>query len=244
MTQSRMSTEIPVRRVTIDYFSDVLCIWAFVHQARMDELRLEFGVKIEVQQRFLPLFGANDKRIARGWADRGGYAGYGRNVRDIAAQFDHVAVHPDVWVRNPPPSSMPAHLFLKAIQVLERRGEIEADWTSGAAGRTRFEEAIWRVRREFFSQAANVCDRNVLNRIAVALHLPVDRIHGLIASGEAHAALHEDQEAREEHGVRGSPTLVLNQGRQVLYGNVGYRIIEANIRELLHVPDTGEASWC
>jgi hypothetical protein len=31
---------------------------------------------------------------------------------------------------------------------------------------------------------------------------------------------------------------------QLLYGNVGYRIIEANVRELLHNPLHGEASWC
>jgi hypothetical protein len=37
--------------------------------------------------------------------------------------------------------------------------------------------------------------------------------------------------------------LVLNEGRQLLNGNVGYRVIEANIRELL-VSNVVEASWC
>jgi len=45
-------------------------------------------------------------------------------------------------------------------------------------------------------------------------------------------------------GVRGSPTLLLNQGRQKLYGNVGYGVIEATIQELLREPDAGEVSWC
>jgi len=40
-----------------------------------------------------------------------------------------------------------------------------------------------------------------------------------------------------------SPTLIFNEGRQRLNGNVGYRVIEANIRELLHNPP-GEESWC
>lgn len=31
-----------------------------------------------------------------------------------------------------------------------------------------------------------------------------------------------------------SSTLIFNEGRQRLNGNVGYRVIEANIRELLH----------
>ena len=46
-----------------------------------------------------------------------------------------------------------------------------------------------------------------------------------------------------DQGVKGSPTWVLNEGRQLLYGNVGYRILNANIEELLKNPGN-EASWC
>ena len=35
----------------------------------------------------------------------------------------------------------------------------------------------------------------------------------------------------------------LNEGRQLLAGNVGYRVIEANIRELLDTPGD-QQSWC
>jgi predicted DsbA family dithiol-disulfide isomerase len=239
-----MATDSILRRVVLDYFSDVLCIWAFVHQARLDALRRELGERIVVRERLIPLFAATDKRIREGWADQGGYAGYNRSIREIAAHFDHVTVHREVWLRNVPASSTPTHLFLKAIQLLQERGEIPAEPVFGEGTRSPSEEALWRVRREFFAMTANVCERNVLNRIAIGLDLPVDRIHGLIATGEAHAALHGDLEAKEAHRVTGSPTLVLNDGRQILYGNVGYRIIEANVRELLHEPLAGEASWC
>jgi hypothetical protein len=40
-----------------------------------------------------------------------------------------------------------------------------------------------------------------------------------------------------------SPTFVFNDGRQRLNGNVGYRVIEANVRELLRAPEAGR-SWC
>ena len=36
----------------------------------------------------------------------------------------------------------------------------------------------------------------------------------------------------------------MNDGRQKLYGNVGYGVIEANIKELLRSPVAGTASWC
>jgi hypothetical protein len=44
--------------------------------------------------------------------------------------------------------------------------------------------------------------------------------------------------------VQGSPTILLNNCRQTLYGNIGYRIIEANIGELLYSPAAGSAGWC
>ena len=44
--------------------------------------------------------------------------------------------------------------------------------------------------------------------------------------------------------IEGSPTFVLNEGRQKLYGNVGFRIVEANIAEMLRQPDPDQASWC
>ena len=69
-------------------------------------------------------------------------------------------------------------------------------------------------------------------------------IEGKIKSGVAFAALVADHEDSERYRLEGSPTFVLNQGRQKLYGNLGYRIIEANIEELLHQPGAGEASWC
>lgn len=37
--------------------------------------------------------------------------------------------------------------------------------------------------------------------------------------------------------------IVEREGRQVLYGNVGYRILNAHIEELAKTP-TLEASWC
>ena len=69
-------------------------------------------------------------------------------------------------------------------------------------------------------------------------------VHARLDCGEAHAALSTDYQEAQALGVKGSPSLVLNEGRQTLYGNVGYRIIEANIEGLLREPAAGAASWC
>lgn len=79
--------------------------------------------------------------------------------------------------------------------------------------------------------------------IAKKLGLKSKVIQAQIDSGEAYALLSKDFDLVKEHTVNVSPTLIFNEGRQRLNGNVGYRVIEANIRELLHNPPN-EQSWC
>lgn len=63
-------------------------------------------------------------------------------------------------------------------------------------------------------------------------------------SSEALAALTIDYGMAGDNGVAGSPTFLMNEGRQKLFGNVGYRLLEANVQELLRHPNEDEASWC
>jgi predicted DsbA family dithiol-disulfide isomerase len=74
--------------------------------------------------------------------------------------------------------------------------------------------------------------------------VPVHEIAKLMDTGVAHAALSADYQSAEKARIEGSPTFLINEGRQKLYGNVGFRIIEANIRELLREPSADQASWC
>ena len=128
--------------------------------------------------------------------------------------------------------------------MLEQRGEIAARPVADFSGRSLFEEYAWRVRCAFFAQARNISKMATLDALAQELGLAVGPVHDMIDSGAAHAALHLDAEARDHYLVPGSPTMVFNDGRQRLYGNIGYRIIDANIRELLSDRQYGEASWC
>ena len=75
--------------------------------------------------------------------------------------------------------------------------------------------------------------------------IPIDRalIEQVVVDGSAMASLARDQELRDQHRIAGSPTYVLDNGRQKLFGNVGYRVIEANVMELLAHPES-QASWC
>ena len=227
--------------VDVAYFTDVLCIWAYISQVRVDELKLQLGDKVHINYHFISIFGCTENRIGKGWEDRGGYAGFGRHVIEACRPFPHVEVHPDIWRDNPPASSAPCHLFLKAVQNLEQEGAIGNRPEN--ENRTPFEAFCWRVRCAFFRENRNIAELATLYELAGEMHLPVDRIEEQINSGKAFAALCADNEKRDTHKLDGSPTYLLNEGRQKLYGNVGYRIIEANIEELLQRPEN-MASWC
>ena len=226
--------------VKIEYFTDILCVWAYLAQIRMDELKAEFTDEVEIEYRFVPIFGAAKSSIENNWKEQGGAAGYNSKLQSMAKDWPHITLSPDLWTSVAPESSTSPHLYLKAIQLLtsvERSGcePIEnVPW----------ETAIWMFRKAFFSDARDIGDRHVQDDIALSLGLSAKDIHSLIDNGKAYAALESDRLAAEEYKVPGSPTLVLNEGRQLLYGNVGYRIIEANVRELLANLDRGEAAWC
>ncbi|HEB57044.1 MAG TPA: disulfide bond formation protein DsbA [Gammaproteobacteria bacterium] len=230
--------------IKIEYFSDVLCIWAYAGQVRMDELKQHFSSEIDIEYRFVSIFGAGKQHVENVWKDEGGLAGFNAHLQQVAKNWDHVEVSPDLWLTVKPQSSTSAHLYLKAIQLLEKHNGTCSLSLDEYHGRSRFEQAIWLFRDAFFRQARDISHRRVQTEIAEQLGVDTQAVSELIDSGEAFAELHADDKARQNYNVPGSPTLVLNDGRQLLYGNVGYRIIDANIRELMHHPDEGEASWC
>lgn len=222
--------------IRISYFSDVLCVWAYIAQVRLDELKTNFQDKIAIEYHFVPIFGNAREKLEQRWQDKGGFQGYSQHVQDVAGKFNHITVHPEIWTAVVPPSSTSCHLFLHAIQLLELKGIIPKSEKV-------FEKAIWTFREQFFTHLANIGDRAVQLEIAEKLGLPIAEIQAQIDSGEAYAQLSKDLDLVKEHTVAVSPTLIFNEGRQRLNGNVGYRVIEANIRELLHNPPD-EQSWC
>jgi predicted DsbA family dithiol-disulfide isomerase len=220
--------------IRILHFSDVLCVWAYVAQVRMEELKGNFGDRVAIEYYFTSIFGDAHRKLEARWRDRGGIAAYGQHVQGVAARFPHVTVHPELWAIRTPRSSLACHRFLRAVKLLELAQEVELG---------SFERACWELRRSFFEEAIDVSAQASQWAIAETLDLPRAALGARLESGEACADLARDLELAKEYGITVSPSLVFNEGRQRLNGNVGYRVIEANIRELLHNPP-GELSWC
>ena len=215
--------------LALTYYSDVLCVWAHISQSRVDEVAERFADDVSIDYRFCSVFGDTAHKIGIGWAERGGYAGFGKHLREAVSAFDHIKLHPDIWQRSRPASSTPAHILIKAVQRVDKRQC----------------EAVMRgLRLAFFEQCLDISRWSVLKAVLEDVGVSVNDVQEMIDSGVAHADLEADRRDQQILMVQGSPTFILNEGRQKLYGNVGYGVIEANIKELLRSPMAGAASWC
>jgi predicted DsbA family dithiol-disulfide isomerase len=230
------------KQIKLSYYSDVLCFWAYAAQIRLDELKQTFGSKIEIEHHFISVFGNTEQRIGEAWKERGGYAGFSTHILESAKAFAHLNVCPDIWKLTVPKTSATSHCYLKAVQLLEESQQISAA-VDERYNKTLFAELLWRVRCEFFENAQDIGRISVLNGIAEQLELPIAAIESLLQDGSALAALMSDMEKKEELRLEGSPSFILNDGRQKLYGNVGYKVIEANVTELLE-HNGKQLSWC
>ena len=216
-------------RVIIDCFTDVLCVWAWISQPRIDKLKSHFGERIEIRSQYVDVFGDTASKIATQWDQRGGYEGFARHVASAAQPYDMAPVNSRIWTHVRPASSGIAHLFIKAVALAYDIGAADA--------------LALKVRHAFFVDALDVSDVAVLEEVASDADLDAANIYEHVRNGNAMAALLGDYRRATSLGVKGSPVLLMNENRQMLHGNVGYRVLQANVEELLRRPAT-EASWC
>ena len=229
--------------VQITYYSDVLCVWAYAAQRRLDELARKYRDQIMIDTHFCSVFPDAWGKIEIKWKSRGGFEGFNRHINEVAQQFPHIEVHERLWLETKPRTSASAHLFLKAIEIIERDGvggdAKPQDYLDRVSTR-----AAWELRLAFFASAKDVSDWRIHSEIANNLGIDYGLVEEKIRSSEAVAELAIDYNLAQKQGIEGSPTIVMNNGRQKLFGNVGYRLLEANVEELLRGASPSEASWC
>ena len=215
--------------LVIDYYSDILCVWAWIAQRRIDELKQGFGDALEFRYRYVDIFGDTQAKIDALWQQKGGYAGVAEHVQHSALDYENAPINPKIWTQVRPATSANAHLILKAIELVYDQ-------------QTSIDSALM-LRAAFFVDANDIGKLDVLYELVTAKGLNVDLLHTSISDGTAMAALMNDYQVCKLQTIKGSPSYVIDGGRQVLYGNVGYRVLHANIEELAKNPPE-EASWC
>ena len=213
----------------IEYFTDILCVWAWIAQRRIDELISQFGETIELRCHYVDVFGDTAGKIQGQWADRGLYEGFSEYVVNSATPFEDAQTNPRIWSEVRPVTSANAHLILKATEI--------------SYGDKASVDLALALRRSFFVEATDIGEISVLYDLMEREGLSKEPISEAVNCGSAIAALMGDYQKARTQMIKGSPSYVLDNGRQTLYGNVGYRVLQANIEELLKRPES-EASWC
>ena len=213
----------------VDYYTDILCVWAWIAQRRIDELNSKLSDQIDVRYFYVDVFGDVAAKMNTLWKKKGGFEGFAAHVQEAASKFENAPVNPDIWTRVRPVTSANAHMVLKAVEL--------------AQGRDQSIAMALLIRRAFFTEARDVGSLPVLRKLLDDSGLERDSIEAKISDGSAMAALMQDYQRTKQQGIKGSPSYVMDGGRQILYGNVGYRVLQANIEQLLSSP-RDEASWC
>ncbi len=139
---------------------------------------------------------------------------------------------------------MTAHIFLKAISLIESEDTTAEFAPKPGPSESLSGRADRAVRQAFFAQGEDISNWHVLGTLANKLGVDEMRLIEKLQSSEAIAALAADTSLAQANSVTVSPTYLMNEGRQKLTGNVGYRVLEANVEELLRAPKASEASWC
>jgi len=80
----------------IQYFTDVLCGWAYLAQIRLDELIKHYGHEIEVSYHFIPIFGCTANRIGEGWKEKGGFSAFSQHTHEVCEAYPYVNLHAEI----------------------------------------------------------------------------------------------------------------------------------------------------
>ena len=215
--------------VTVEYYTDVLCIWAWVSELRVQQLKKDFGDSIEIKAKYMDVFGDVNHKMNTTWRAKDGFNGFSEHIQKTAESFPELKVNATLWKTSQPSTSAVAHMYIKAVHLIE--GEVSAQ---------KFALAI---REAFYINAQNISKNEVLENIAQTQGLHIPSLKQAINDGNAMAALMNDYQMAKTKNLQGSPTFILDNGRQTLFGNVNYRVLKANIESLLQADIPNSPSW-
>ncbi len=219
----RLVGEPPALELTL--YHDVLCSWCYVADARLDQLRDEYGPMVRWRFRPYPLRPENQL------PDKKQRAVLARHFRRVAREQEGKGVKADLWTgQDPPSSSLPPLIALEAALAqgpLMQRALLKA------------------LRRKAFVEGLNVARRDVQLEVAAQEGLDVSRFLERLDDPRLLQDVNNSVEEAEAIGIKGVPALViggewlmqgcrdLSEYRQVIDKYLRERVAAAPIR-LVH----------
>jgi putative protein-disulfide isomerase len=207
--------------VTLEYFTDPLCAWSWAFEGPWRRLRVALGDRLAWRYRMGGLLAAWDRyedpvhcvsrpaQMAPHWFE----------VRQVCG----VSLDERLWLEDPPASSYPACLAVKAAELQAAR-----------AG----EQLLGRLREAAMLQRRNIARWDVIQAVAEELAaqepeaFDASRFAADLDRGEVAEAFREDLRRAQQYGIGRFPALVVSGAGGPPALLIGYRPYEV-LRETL-----------
>jgi predicted DsbA family dithiol-disulfide isomerase len=188
-----MSDQQPVR---IDVVSDVVCPWCFIGKHRLEKaLALRPGVAVEVHWRpyflndWIPREGiSREQYLTTKFGSPERYKGIAQRVTAAAAEEGLVYASDKVKRQ---PNTLDCHRLIRWAEVEGKAGEMKQ-----------------KLMDLYFTQGADLTDRDTLVQAAVAVGLDADTVREGLASDQDVAAIEQEALSAKEAGIEGVPYFI------------------------------------
>ena len=189
----------PLKPLTIDVVSDVVCPWCYIGKRRIEEaLKLVPDVPVEVNFRpfflnpWVPREGiSREQYLTTKFGSVEAYKGIAGRVVAAAAQ-EGLSYHPELVARQP--NTIDCHRLIR--------------W-AGDIGKA--PEMKQRLMELYFRDGGDLTDTNVLVQAASDVGLDADDVRKRLASDEDVALVSAQAQEAAEKGISGVPTFVFAQ---------------------------------
>ena len=182
--------------VRIDVVSDVVCPWCFIGKHRLEKaLALRPGVAVEVHWRpyflndWIPREGiSREQYLTTKFGSPERYKGIAQRVTAAAAEEGLVYAANKVKRQ---PNTLDCHRLIRWAEVEGKAGEMKQ-----------------KLMDLYFTQGADLTDRDTLVQAAVAVGLDAETVREGLASDQDVAAIEQEALSAKEAGIEGVPCFI------------------------------------
>ena len=188
-----MSDNQPVR---IDVVSDVVCPWCFIGKRRLEKaLALRPGVAVEVHWRpyflndWIPRKGmSREQYLITKFGSPERYKGIAQRVTAAAAE-EGLTYAADKMKRQP--NTLDCHRLIR--------------WAEGIGKAAEMKQKLMDL---YFTQGADLTDRDTLVKAAADVGLDADTVRAALASDQDVAEVEQEAQQAKEAGIEGVPMFI------------------------------------
>jgi predicted DsbA family dithiol-disulfide isomerase len=188
-----MSDNQPVR---IDVVSDVVCPWCFIGKRRLEKaLALRPGVAVEVHWRpyflndWIPRVGmSREQYLTTKFGSPERYKGIAQRVTAAAAE-EGLTYAADKMKRQP--NTLDCHRLIR--------------WAEGIGKAAEMKQKLMDL---YFTQAADLTDRDTLVKAAADVGLDADTVRAALATDQDVAEVEQEAQSAKAAGIEGVPCFI------------------------------------